>query len=94
MLRIYASAWRRDNVSYLSLRPSVRYQTCEHDVLTNQPISMHIGKSSPLRKGMKRLTLGSGCQEVKGQDQRHRRWKLDLEAWRMQDTIRYCVFNV
>jgi len=61
-----------------SVRPSVCYQTCKHDVLkTIEPIWMQIDTSSPWGKDM---TINFGVQEVKGQG--HTRVKIDLVAWR------------
>jgi len=62
------------------VRPSVCYQTCEHDILNmNEPISMPIGTSGPRGKSMKRSNLGIRRSKVKGHCTRP---KMDLEAWR------------
>ena len=46
-----------------SVRPSVCYTTCEHDILkTNEPVLMPVGTCGSRGKGMKRSTLGSGGQ--------------------------------
>jgi len=60
----YASAsWQADALCYQplrpSVRPSVRYQTCEHNILeVNEPILMQTDVSGLRRKGMKQSSLG------------------------------------
>ena len=42
------------NVSYLSINPSVRYQTCDMIFVNDEPIMLQIGTSGPWGKGIKR----------------------------------------
>jgi len=50
-----------------TVRPSVRCQTCEHDILkTNEPIMVQISTSGPIHKAQGRNGQLWG-QEVKGQ---------------------------
>jgi len=59
----------------LSVRPSVRYRTCEHDVLkTTQLIFTPIGTRGPPSNGMKRSTLAVQRSKVRGQG--HSRQKI------------------
>ena len=58
-----------------SVRPSVCYRSCEHDILkTNEPIMMPVntgpqGKDTgPQGKGMKRSILGLGCQRSRSHE--------------------------
>jgi len=49
-----------------SFRPSVRCQICDHDILKmNERISMQIGPSGLLGKGMKRSTFGVKRPKIK-----------------------------
>jgi len=64
---------RRHNVLYLSVRsfvrPSIRYQTCEHDILkTNEPILMQICTRDLRGKGMEWSAFGSGRQKSTSQE--------------------------
>jgi len=48
------------------VRPSVCYQSCEHDISkTDEPILLQIGTSGPLGKGTNRSTFGVTRSEVK-----------------------------
>jgi len=59
---------RRHNIFYTSVRPFVRYQRCEHDILKmNKPTSMQTCTSGPRSKDVKLSTLGSGGQGTMSQ---------------------------
>ena len=59
-----------------SVRPSVRYKTCERDVLKrNEPMLMHIVTSVPWGNGMKRSSLGVRRSKVKVTQGRSEIWR-------------------
>jgi len=70
-LRLHRPEWPAEALCYrVVVRPSVRHQTCEHDILkVHEPISTQIETNAPQDKSIK---LNFWCQGVKGQGHRRR----------------------